>query len=149
MIRLIIVSDSFSHFKDAILEYEKRLKDIEIFKIKPENSTDVKNIVKKETGKIKGYIEKNKGYTIYLDVLGESLDTNRFHDLIEKTYQNNSKINIIIGGAYGIDLNAMGNIIDMKISLSKMTFPHSLALLMILEQIYRIDSIKKNTGYHH
>ena len=69
MIRLIIVSDSFSHFEEAILEYKKRLKDVEIIKIKPEGSTDVKNIVKKETEKIKIALEKDKSYNIYLDVL--------------------------------------------------------------------------------
>ena len=69
MIRLIVVSDSFSHFKEAIMEYEKRLKDIEIIKIRPENSTDIKSIVKKETIKIKSVLEKDKAYNIYLDVL--------------------------------------------------------------------------------
>lgn len=149
MIKLIVVSDSFSHFKDAILEYEKRLSDIEIIKIRPENSTDIKNIIKKETLKIKSYLEKNKGYNIYLDILWNELDTKKFFEMIEKIYLSNSKINIIIWWSYWVDLVMLESLIDQKISLSKMTFPHSLALLMILEQIYRIENIKKNTWYHH
>ena len=149
MIRLIVVSDSFSHFKEAIMEYEKRLKDIEIIKIRPENSTDIKSIVKKETIKIKSVLEKDKAYNIYLDVLWEEINTVKFYELVEKIYHINSKINIVIWWAYWVDIVALWELINSKISMSKMTFPHSMALLMILEQIYRIENIKKNTWYHH
>ncbi|EKE26489.1 MAG: hypothetical protein ACD_4C00267G0007 [uncultured bacterium (gcode 4)] len=149
MIRIIEVSDSFSHFLEPIKEYEKRLKWIEIHKIKPENKWDSKYIIKNESLKIKKFLEKDKWFNIYLDILWEELDTMKFYEFIEKIYQENSKINIIIWGAYWIDLSILWNLINKKISLSKMTFPHSLALLLILEQIYRIENIKKNTWYHH
>ena len=149
MIQLIIVSDSFSHFNEAIREYIKRLNKLKIIKIKSEKSTDKIRIINEETKSIKQILEKEKWYNIYLDILWESLGSMDLHNTIEKLFLNYSKINIIIWGAYWVDDKILNPLINKKLSLSKMTFPHSLSLLIILEQIYRIENIKKNTWYHH
>lgn len=149
MIQLIIVTDGFSHFSEAISEYVKRLNKLKIIKIKSEKSTEKNRIISEETKSIKQILEKEKWYNIYLDILWESLSSVELHNTIEKLFLNNSKINIIIWGAYWIDNKILDPLINKKLSLSKMTFPHSLSLLIILEQIYRIENIKKNTWYHH
>ncbi|EKD65877.1 MAG: hypothetical protein ACD_49C00077G0005 [uncultured bacterium (gcode 4)] len=149
MIQLIIVTDGFSHFEKAINEYIKRLNKLKIIKIKSEKSTEKNRIISEETKSIKQVLEKEKWYNIYLDIAWESLSSLEFHNTIEKLFLHNPKINIIIWGAYWIDDKILDPLINKKLSLSKMTFPHSMSLLIILEQIYRIENIKKNTWYHH
>jgi 23S rRNA (pseudouridine1915-N3)-methyltransferase len=149
MIQLIIVSDWFSHFEKVINEYIKRLNKLKIIKIKSEKSTEKARIISEETKSIKQILEKEKWYNIYLDILWESLSSLEFHNTIEKLFLHNPKINIIIWGAYWVDYKILNPLINKKLSLSKMTFPHSMSLLIILEQIYRIENIKKNTWYHH
>ncbi|MDD2565915.1 MAG: 23S rRNA (pseudouridine(1915)-N(3))-methyltransferase RlmH [Candidatus Gracilibacteria bacterium] len=150
MFQIIIVSDSFNHFEKPISEYIKRLgKDIKIIKIKPEKNGEISTIIRKETEKIKEVLEKEKGFIIGLDFLGDELSTEAFNEFANKTIQRQSKLTFVIGGSYGYDKELMEPILHKKLSLSKMTFPHSMAFLMLIEQIYRIKSIEKNTGYHH
>lgn len=150
MLQIIIVSDSFNHFEKPISEYIKRLgKDVKIIKIKPEKNWEISIIIKKETEKIKEILEKEKWFIIWLDFLWDELSTEIFNEFINKTIQRQSKITFVIGGSYWYDKEIMETILHKKLSLGKMTFPHSMAYLMLLEQIYRIKSIEKNTGYHH
>ncbi|EKE28389.1 MAG: hypothetical protein ACD_3C00067G0023 [uncultured bacterium (gcode 4)] len=150
MLQIIIVSDSFNHFDKPISEYIKRLgKEVKIFKIKPEKNGEIATIIKKETEKIKEIIDKEKWYFIGLDFLWDEISTEDFNDFINKTIQRQPKITFVIGGSYGYDKEMMDPYFQKKLSLSKMTFPHSMAFLMLLEQIYRIKSIEKKTGYHH
>ena len=59
----------------------------------------------------------------------------------------NSTISIVIGSSFGIS-QEIKNIADLKLSMSKMTFPHQLARVMILEQIYRAFQISTGGKYH-
>jgi len=68
---------------------------------------------------------------------------------IEKSKLTHPDVTFLIAGAYGIDDEILKDLIDKRISFSPMTFPHSLALLVLLEQLYRVIQIEKNTGYHH
>ncbi len=150
MFKIIIISDSYSHFNLAIEEYSNRLNNISIIKIKPEKWKDIDFIIKKETEKIKNFLEKEKWcYNIYLDINWSFFSTEEFFNFIENIKQFHSKINFIIGWAYWINLNTLDKYINKKISLSKFTLPHNLAFLVLLEQLYRIESIKKWSGYHH
>jgi len=150
MLQVIIVSDSFNHFDKPISEYIKRLgKDVKIIKIKPEKNWEVSTIIKKETEKIKEVLEKEKWFVVWLDFLWDELSTEKFYEFVNKTIQRQPKITFIIGWSYWYDKENLDWFLHKKISFSTMTFPHSLALLMLLEQMYRIKSIEKNTGYHH
>lgn len=150
MLQIIIVSDSFNHFDKPIQEYIKRLgKEINIIKIKPEKNWETEVIVRKETEKIKEVLLKEKGFVIWLDFLWDELSTEKLAEFVDKTLLRQSKITFVIGGSYWYDKVTLDLFLHKKISLSKMTFPHSMACLMLLEQIYRIKSIAKNTGYHH
>lgn len=150
MYRIVLFSDSYKHFELTIKEYEKRLgKDIEIIKLKPSKRKNDIEIIAEETNILKEKLEKLKGYKILLCINGNIFSTETFWELIEKNKQTFSDIVFIIWGAYGVELSEIESFIHHKLSFSPMTFPHSMAYLILLEQIYRIEMIKKWSWYHH
>ncbi len=150
MIKIIITCDSYKHFEESILEYEKRLKkDIEIMKIKSYKSTNIKEIIFKETCLIKEKLISQKWYKILLYIWWEQFDTLSFKEFIFDKIDKFSNIIFIIWWAYWVDYDLLKDNIDKNISLSNMTFPHSMAYMILLEQIYRSFMIKKWSDYHH
>lgn len=150
MIKIIIFSDTYKHFENAIKEYEKRLGNtVEIIKLKPSKAKIESEIIKQETDVLKEKLEKIKWYKILLYIEGNNISTEDLHKLIEKNKQNYSDIIFIIGWAYWVDFDEIKDLVDYKLSFSKMTFPHSMALLILLEQIYRTTMIEKWSWYHH
>lgn len=147
--KLLAVCDDFHHFDAAIREYMKRLPGLEIQCIKPEKSTDPKRIIEKESERIFEYLSKQKGYVLYLDILGKPLSTETLVEKITKLEDCGEKIIFLIGWAYGIDMIKLKPHIRESLSLSPMTFPHGLAFLILLEQLYRVHSIQKGSKYHH
>jgi len=149
MIKIYIVADSYKHFNTSIKEYEKRLwKTLIIEKVKCEKNGTILQIVKKETDNIISKLEKDNSFKIVLNPKWKEFTTEKFYIFMEEKYQNFWKISFIIWWANGIDYEKMRKHIDFEISLWKMTMPHSLAFLVLLEQIYRISMIKKGTKYH-
>ena len=144
------------YFKDAIDEYIKRLSkycSVETIELKDEpikenSSPKDDEIVKKAEGdRIIKTIPKNS-YTVLLDLRGEMLDSVAFSKKIDDiTKYGNSTINFIIGGSIGVSKDVF-NLADYKISFSKMTFPHKLMKVILLEQIYRAFKILNNETYH-
>jgi len=94
-------------------------------------------------------IQKNlKGLFIPLCIEGKQLDSQNFSDLLtHKIPMQNNAVSFVIGSSFGLDQN-LKNSAFLKLSMSEMTFPHALASVMLLEQIYRAFQISKNTGYH-
>ena len=68
--------------------------------------------------------------------------------MIQKQKNRGKKIIFAIGGAHGLDYSALKDSIDEELSLGKMTLPHSLALTILLEQVYRCSEIEKGSKYH-
>lgn len=150
MLQIVIVSDSFNHFDKPISEYIKRLwKELKIIKLKPEKNWEISTIIKKETEKIKEALLKEKGFFVGLDFLWDELSTEGFYEFVWKALMRQPKITFVIGWSYGYDKDELDSMIHKKLSLSKMTMPHSMAFLTLLEQLFRIKSIEKNTWYHH
>lgn len=88
-------------------------------------------------------------YLILLDERGKELRTSEFSELMEKLFMLPKKrILFIIGGAWGFSEEIYGRA-DLKLSLSKMTFPHQLVRLLFLEQLYRAFTIIRGEPYHH
>jgi 23S rRNA (pseudouridine1915-N3)-methyltransferase len=79
---------------------------------------------------------------------GENYSTEEFYEFIELKKQTHKNIIFIIWGALGIDYHKLKPYIDTQINLGKMVLPHSLAILVLIEQIYRVWMIKKGTSYH-
>lgn len=152
-IKILLVGKIRNEFiRVGVQEYRKRL--LPFFNIDIEylqNFSDLpKEIALSKEGEIIKKIIKDKKYIVSLDKEGKELSseefTYKFLDL-DKISQNN-EITFIIGGIYGIqeDIKKSSNFI---LSLSKMTFTHEFALLILLEQIYRGIKILRNEPYHY
>jgi len=144
------------YFKKAILEYVKRLSaycvlmEIETTDEKaPENlSSKEENIVKEKEGeRILSKLDPSS-YLIALDIKGKQLSSEALAEKIETlSVYGTSHITFVIGGSLGLS-DEIINKADMKLSFSKMTFPHQLFRVILLEQIYRAFRIIKGEPYH-
>lgn len=136
-------------FKDSIEEYLKRLNKYTKIEIIEVNDVDLNNkelTLEKEKNNMIKYIN-DKDYIITLEIEGKQISSVEFSNLIDKTLINNSNITFIIGGSYGIHED-IKNKSNFKLSFSKMTFPHQLFRVNLLEQIYRVFKINNNEAYH-
>ncbi len=145
-----------SYFKDAINEYSKRLSkycSLNIIELEdksiPEklNDTIIKQIKDYESNEIISHIPKDS-YKICLDLTGKQYSSEEFANKISDLSMYNSSISFIIGGSLGMNEN-LKNLCNEKICFSKMTFPHQLIRVFILEQIFRAFKINNNEKYHH
>ena len=87
------------------------------------------------------------GFPILLDVKGEEMSSEELAKNIEKLTLSHSSLTFVIGGSYGVS-EKVKNACKQKISFSKMTFPHNLFRIMLLEQIYRAFTIINGKSYH-
>ena len=136
------------YLEDGIKDYLKRLSKytkIELIEIEDE-AFDKEKTLKKEAEKILKILN-TKSYIITLEIEGDELDSTELSDLIRKVHINNSDITFIIGGSYGLD-NSIKELSNYKLSFSKLTFPHQLFRLILLEQLYRGYKIINNESYH-
>lgn len=132
-------------------EYIKRLGSyckLNVIELKDEsNNLDQSQVLNREAEAITKVLD-SKSYIIIMDIDGKQMTSEQFSQKIDDitTYEN-SKITFIIGGSLGIQasLKAKAN---LRVSFSKMTFPHQLFRVMLLEQIYRQFRILKNEPYH-
>ena len=148
MYKIIITSDSNKHFESSIGEYVKRLwKTCEIVKIKPVKNGSDNQIIEKETENLIKILEKQKGFKIVLNPRWKSLNTKELSKLVSEKKHEFPQTVFIIGGALGIDYSKLKNHINFELNLWAMTMPHSLALLVIIEQVYRLEMIEKGTSY--
>ena len=144
------------HIKAGIDEFSKRLsryiklKTIEIADEKaPENLSkkDMEKVKETEGKKIISKIPDDS-YIITLEIEGKQISSEKMAEKIEDIMVGgHSRITFIIGGSLGLsdEVKKMSN---FKLSFSKMTFPHQIMRLILLEQIYRSFRIMKNEPYH-
>ena len=144
--------------KEAINEYSKRLskfctlKIIEVSEVvaKVENETNIKNSIEVEGNEIVSKLDSfaKNIFIFVLDIDGKELSTIEFEKKIEEVKLNGvSEITFIIGGSYGLSAEVKKRA-DFRLSFSKMTFPHQLFRIILLEQIYRAFKIANNEPYH-
>lgn len=143
------------YLREGIAEYAKRLSrytKLEMIEVNderaPENISlkEVELLKDKEGERIISKIDKE--YIIALDIKGRSYDSVSLSKKIRDIFSyQSSDIIFIIGGSLGIS-NKVLQKADLKISFSKMTFPHQLMKLILLEQIYRSFRIMNNEPYH-
>lgn len=141
------------YFQDAILEYSKRLSryaKFSIVEVKEENYVQEPNesekleILYREGVNIKKEIS---GYVIAMCIEGKKLSSVDLAKIIDNVKNVSSEICFIIGGSYGID-ESVKKLADLKLSISDMTFPHTLCRVVLSEQIYRAFSILNDGKYH-
>lgn len=149
MIKIICVGKlKEKYLIDAINEYTKRINKftkIEIIEVSDENY-DLNKTLLKERDNILRYID-DKDYIITLDIEGKNISSIDFAKKIDELFISYSNICFIIGGSYGLHED-IKNKSNYSLSFSKMTFPHQLFRVMLLEQIYRSYKINNNESYH-
>lgn len=149
MIKIIAIGKiKEDYLKNAIKEYTKRLskyQQIEIIELNDYNY-DIKKTIKEEHNEIIKHLNKND-YNILLDINGNNITSLELSKKIDNILINNSNITFIIGGSYGVS-DELRNIVNYRLSFSKLTFPHQLFRVMLLEQIYRSFKIINNEEYH-
>lgn len=143
MIKIICVGKiKEKYLKEAILDYEKRISKYHKISI---IEVDDSNIAE-EAARIDKYID-NKDYIITLEIEGNGLSSTELADKIDKTFITNPNITFVIGGSNGIGASIKEKS-NYALSFSKMTFPHQLFRVILLEQIYRSFKIINNETYH-
>ena len=144
------------HWKEAIVEYSKRLKSycqLEIKEIKetklPSNPSQAdEEMVKTEEGKSILKEIRPKDYVIALEIKGKKMSSELFAETLSNLGINGqANFSFVIGGSLGLSSEVL-NRADMNVSFSDMTFPHQLMRVILLEQIYRAFKISKNEPYH-
>lgn len=147
MIKIICVGKiKENFFKEAIKEYEKRLSKYTKLEIIEVNDESNGNILEKERNSILKYINE-KDYVITMEIEGKSLSSIELSDKINQTLMINPNIVFIIGGSYGLH-NEIKKRSNYQLSFSKLTFPHQLFRVFLLEQIYRSFKIINNESYN-
>lgn len=150
MIKIITVgSIKEKYLKEAIEEYAKRIRkytNIEIIEVKDEGLVEENKAISMEGVKIQKYLNP-KDYIITMEIDGKEMTSVEFSEKINQILIENSNIVFIIGGSYGLS-QEIKNQAKLHLSFSKMTFPHQLFRVMLLEQIYRSYKIMNNESYH-
>lgn len=144
-----------TYLKSAIDEYTKRLSrycKLTILELPDEKIPDKINdnlsheIKTKECDAILRHIKKDS-YVIALDLKGKQFTSEEFSSEIESISMTSSTITFIIGGSLGLTSELL-NSCHQKICFSKMTFPHQLIRVFLLEQIFRAFKISHGETYH-
>lgn len=143
MIKIICVGKlKEEYLKNGINDYFNRINKYHKLEIIELSDSDI--------NKEKDLILKNinsKDYIITLDIEGNNLSSTELADKIDKTFITNPTITFIIGGSDGLH-QEIKKLSNYSLSFSKLTFPHGLFRLILLEQIYRGFKILNNESYH-
>ena len=140
---------------DAIDEYSKRLSkycklnivELPDEKIPEKINTNIENDIKsKECTNMINHIKKDS-YIICLDLNGKEFSSEQFSKKIEDISMESSQITFVIGGSLGLNQEIL-SLANQKICFSKMTFPHQLIRVFLLEQIFRAFKISNGETYH-
>ena len=143
MIKIICIGKlKEQYLKEGINDYYNRINKyhkIEIIELPDSNIDKEKELILKNIN--------TKDYIITLDIEGINLSSKELADKLDKTFITNSNITFIIGGSDGLHQD-IKNLSNYSLSFSKLTFPHGLFRLILLEQIYRSFKILNHESYH-
>ncbi|WP_072525749.1 23S rRNA (pseudouridine(1915)-N(3))-methyltransferase RlmH [Clostridium sp. Marseille-P3244] len=144
------------YLRDAVAEYVKRLSRycrLEMIEVADEKTPDQAGeaaeeaIRAKEGERLLKYIREDM-YVITLEINGKMLTSEEFAEKIETLgIQGKSSIAFVIGGSIGLGKEVLKRS-DLALSFSKMTFPHQLMRVILLEQVYRAYRIINGEPYH-
>ena len=134
---LALIADKYKkmiswQIKDTALQHSKKSSPAEI------KEDEARQIKEKIT---------NGSCIIVLDLAGKQISSESFSTIFAKQMMLGKSIDFIIGGAFGLD-EIILKTANIKLCLSEMTFPHQLVKVMLLEQIYRAQTILDNHPYH-
>ena len=144
------------YLKDAIAEYAKRLSrycKLQIVEVEDEKTPDGASaamedqIKEKEAARLSKCLDE-EAFLITLEIQGKMLDSESFSKIMEQIcLRGKNHIQFVIGGSLGLHTSITERS-DLALSFSKMTFPHQLMRVILLEQVYRSFRIQNNEPYH-
>ena len=144
-----------AYLRDAVSEYKKRLSQyarVEEIELKEEriqnedNKAEIDAALSREADKILSAIPKDS-MKIALCVEGKQYSSEELAAMVSEGIDNSGKITFIIGSSYGLD-NRVKRECDIKLSFSRLTFPHQLMKVVLFEAIYRSFTIIHKKRYH-
>ena len=144
-----------SYWRAAVEEYSKRMKPLcklNILELPEErvgdnpSAAELSRAINAESDRILSKLGKGD-YTVAMCVEGRNISSEELSQRLENVCLTHSTINWIIGGSWGLSDSLKAHA-DFKLSIGKMTFPHQLCRVMLLEQLYRAFQIAKGTKYH-
>ena len=155
-IKLITIGNlKESYLRDAAAEYSKRLGGFcrfETIQLKEEKLSDdpsageIRNALSKEAEKILAEMPK-RAYKIALCVEGKQMSSEELSEKLNDISATHGELCLVIGSSHGLD-DTVKNACDYRLSVSKLTFPHQLMRVILLEAVYRGFNILKGTHYH-
>ena len=150
-IKLIVVGKiKEKYFVDAINEYNKRLSafcDLNLIEVKEVNTDDIVKNIEEEGKNILSCI-KEEDYVITMEILGKEYSSEELAEFIKNHYTYENKVlTFIIGGSNGLSKEIIKRS-NKHLSFGKITYPHQLMRVILLEQIYRSMMINNNRSYH-
>lgn len=155
-IKIYAIGKVKNFYKSGVDEYIKRISGyskIEVIELKDESLSEKPSIseinkAKESEGKRVLSLLKNNEYLIGLDLNKKQYTSEEFAEFLNtKLVENGSNISFVIGGSYGLS-DELKKRVNTSICLSNLTFPHQLARLILLEQIFRAFKIINNETYH-
>lgn len=144
-----------SYLREAVEEYSKRLRPLcrlSVVELPEErvgddpSAAEIARTVDAESERIMAKISKGD-YVIALCVEGKIVSSEELSAKIEEAQLTHSTVDLIIGGSWGLS-DSLKARADLRLSMGRMTFPHQLCRVMLLEQVYRAFQISKGTKYH-
>ncbi len=144
-----------SYLREAVDEYSKRMKPLcklNIIELPEErvgdnpSQSEIDRTVSAESDRIMQKLSKGD-YVIAMCVEGRNISSEELSARIEDISMQSSTVDLVIGGSWGLS-DKLKSRADFKLSMGKMTFPHQLCRVMLLEQLYRAFQISKGTKYH-
>ena len=155
-IKIYAIGKNKDFYKDGVDEYLKRIggySKIQVIEVKDDSISDkpsdleIKKAIDNEGKRVLSLL-KNNEFLIGLDLNKKEFTSEEFASfLLDKIVNNGSSVSFVIGGSYGLS-DELKNRVNASICLSKLTFPHQLARLILVEQIYRAFKIINNETYH-
>ncbi len=155
-VKLIAVGNlKEGYLRDAAAEYQKRLGGFCRFtlaELKEEKLSDspsdkeIVNALSKEAERILAEMPK-RAYKIALCVEGKQMSSEELAEKLDSISATHSELCLVIGSSHGLD-DSVKNACDYRLSVSKLTFPHQLMRVILLEAVYRGFNILKGTHYH-
>ncbi len=143
------------YLREAAAEYEKRLGAFcrfEMIQLKEERLSDdpseneIKNALERESEKILTQIPP-RAYVVAMCVEGKQLSSPELAQRLDDIMSRSSDVCFIIGSSFGLS-DSVKQRADLRLSVSKLTFPHQLMRVLLLEAVYRAFNIQKGTKYH-
>lgn len=144
-----------SYLREAIEEYGKRMRTLcklSVIELPEERTADnpspaqTEKTVSAESDRILQKIGRSD-YVVAMCVEGKNLSSEELSAKLEEIAQISGTVDFIIGGSWGLS-DALKARADFRLSMGRMTFPHQLFRVMLLEQIYRAFQISRGTKYH-